>query len=124
MEESIEHEYLKYLNDSWKDIKSFLEKEGPIEQRKMEMFFERLTSPFVFWKQERKPKTSTTPLKEDEKESFLSALIKKFDLAKKIDGSYMPKKSLDALKFKELSTKMKEAGYSYKKGIGFTKGSA
>ena len=114
-------EYFEYLNKIFNEITEFLQaRDGYIDTEKREMFFERVSSPFVFWKEKRTPAQAPIPtVKEEEKTQYMKALESKYGLIKK-DGKYSLKAPLDTLKFRELAAKMKEAGYKWsteKKGF-------
>jgi hypothetical protein len=114
--EEYHKEYYDYLNGLIHEITTYQEEnDGNVDSHKVDLFFEKIASPYVFWLEKKK---STTPsLKQEEKGAYLIALIKKYDLILKGDGAYMPKSKVQ--NFTELRSKMSEVGYVYKGGIGF-----
>ncbi len=107
-------EYFEYLNKVFNEITEFLQaRDGYIDTEKREMFFERVSSPFVFWKEKKAPAQAPhTTVKEDEKTQYMKALESKYGLIKK-DGKYSLKSQVDTAKFREIAGKMKEAGYKW-----------
>ena len=115
-------QYYEYLNRNYNEIVAYLqENDGSMDPHKRDLFFDKISLPFVIWK-ESKGVTQARPDREidqDERKSWMLALEKKYGLDRK-DGKYPLKSPLSRDKFRELAGKMKEAGFVYdseKKGF-------
>ena len=124
---SQEHEeYFAYLNRIYREISAYLMKnDGFMDPHKLEMFFEKISSPYVFWKEKNGNSPSQgnvqnvqQAVEQEERRNLMSALEKKYGLILK-DGKYSIKAPLSKTMFSELSRKMKDAGFKYVSGKGF-----
>lgn len=118
-------EYYAYLNGLRREITANLMKsDGFVDSHKVDIFFEKIATPYVFWKEERihtsqvSQEDKSVLIEDEERENLLSALEKKYGLVKK-NGVYSIKSPLSKTMFTELNRKMKDAGFKYETGKGF-----
>jgi hypothetical protein len=113
-------QYYEYLNRNYNEIVAYLqENDGSMDPHKRDLFFDKISLPFVIWK-ESKGVTQARPDREidqNERKSFLDALVRnrKYTL-QKIGDVYIIRANLGEERMKELEEKMKAAGYTYDSG--------
>ncbi len=124
-----ELEYMEYLNRHYAMVYDFLKiKDGSVNAEKLRLFFEKMTSPFVYWKQNRttgevvqsatgepqhaKADDGPVELSEAKRKELLDKLTEKYGLVRK-GSSYETTKYLKEGNFNVLRDAMKVAGFHY-----------
>lgn len=105
----IKEEYLKYLNQCYRDIFEFLyENEGEVDTAKLYAFFDKTVSPYKYWLDEHK----NVAIDDINTEALLNALKKKYNLEVTKNG-FKTTKFLGSDDFKKLADNMRKCGYEY-----------
>ena len=109
-------EYYAYLNRLHNEIAAYLLKnDGFMDTHKLDLFFDKISSPFVVWQDKGVAQTKPDrEIDQEEKKSYLDALVRnrKYTL-QKIGDVYIIRANLGEERMKELVEKMRQAGYSY-----------
>ena len=104
-------EYLRYLDQIYKEVIQFFSETGELADPEKVRFFVGMTArPCFYWEQEKSKQTA--PMSEEAKENLLVALVRKYRL-QSAGGLYTITQKIDVPEFKRLAEKMNELGYRY-----------
>ena len=107
----IEQEYLDYMNESYSQEYSYLQKkDGKVDPEKLRMFFEKSVSPYKYWLDEHKRAEMAGNV---DKEGMLKALKAKYKMSPTKTGLKLPGYLNDRDEFRRLSENMRICGYEY-----------